>query len=199
VRRLEVILFGGSAHRVRGDVVLVPLPEDERPVRGEAGVVDWRLNGKLSELVASGFCSGAFGEAALIPGANGIMAERVLLFGLGPKAFVCDGGVLQAFTLAGGRLVSIRAGTIVLALPECLSLEQDGRPLIVGLARAMTVPRGSARMRIVLPGAERSGRALRRQWSEITADLASLGVAGALEDVARPGSLPGGSPASGSE
>lgn len=182
MRRLDVILFGGTVQQARGDVCIVPLPEDERPLRGDAGVVDWRLNGKISELLQSRFCSGAFGEAAMLPAGAGVRAERVLLVGVGPRSALYGRGLVQAATLAGARLVSVRAGTAVFALPESLDLDRDARALLAGLARAITVPRGSARMRVVFPCGDGNARGIRQAWGDITADLASFDIEGALEE-----------------
>lgn len=59
--------------------------EDERPMRGVAGLVDWRMAARLSRLVQSGDLFGARGEVALIPGKPRVPFEKLLLFGLGPK------------------------------------------------------------------------------------------------------------------
>ena len=41
--RLEVVEL--PADRLPGDALLVPLFEDQRPLAGPVGVVDWRLDG----------------------------------------------------------------------------------------------------------------------------------------------------------
>ena len=58
---------------------------DERPVRGFAGLIDWRLAGRLSATLRSGFVTGQRGETLLIPGKPYLPFEKVLVFGLGPK------------------------------------------------------------------------------------------------------------------
>jgi hypothetical protein len=50
---------------------------DERPVRGFAGLLDWRLGGRLSALLACGFATGAAGEALLVPGKPHLPYEKV--------------------------------------------------------------------------------------------------------------------------
>lgn len=182
MKRLRVVLFAGPVHRAAAEVAILPFPEDERPLRGDAGIVDWRLGGKISELTGSGFCTGRFGEAILIPGGRGLAAERVLLFGVGSLDTLHGRGAVQAFTLAAGRLVSIRARRAVVALPDGLPLDRIARALLLGLARAITVPSGASELALVIPDGEGRGTALRRVWQEASADLAGFGVEGILED-----------------
>lgn len=69
------------------DALILPFFEDERPLRGAAGLCDFRLCGRLSRLLASGKLGGAFGETTLYPPVAGGRARlpfaRLVLFGLG--------------------------------------------------------------------------------------------------------------------
>lgn len=66
------------------DALVVTLFSDERPLRGAAGLADWRLCGRLSRLVRSGRFTGARGESLLLPPARRRLPfERVVMFGLG--------------------------------------------------------------------------------------------------------------------
>ncbi len=56
----------------------------ERPLRGVAGLCDWRLCGRLSRLLKAGRLSGLPGEVTLLPPPGGRLPfGRLLLFGLG--------------------------------------------------------------------------------------------------------------------
>ncbi len=59
---------------------------DERPFRGLAGLLDWRLAGRLSRLARQGFVVGARGEAVLLPVRPRMTADKLLLVGLGDRA-----------------------------------------------------------------------------------------------------------------
>ncbi len=183
MRRLEVALFPGPAHEAPGDAILGPLPENERPLRRDAGVVDWRLCGEISHLLASCFCSGAFGEATLLPGRGGLGARRVLLFGVGLLEALHGRSLERALTLAGAKLLEIRAPLGVLALPEGLDLGRDAAPILIGLGRAVAVVHGSARLTIVVPQSAKYGRALRAAWPSVSSELEAFGVEGMLHDL----------------
>jgi hypothetical protein len=57
---------------------------DERPLRGAAGLTDWRLCGRISRLLKAQKISGAAGESTMLPPAGQrLVFERIFLFGLG--------------------------------------------------------------------------------------------------------------------
>ena len=53
---------------------------DERPMKGVAALLDWRLAGKLSALVKEGFLTGREGEVVMVPGTSRLSFDKVLLF-----------------------------------------------------------------------------------------------------------------------
>jgi hypothetical protein len=59
--------------------------EDERPLSGTLGLVDWRLAGQISKALASGFLTGRAGERALLATRPRLTFDRLFLFGLGPS------------------------------------------------------------------------------------------------------------------
>jgi len=65
------------------DTLLLPIFCDERPLRGAAGLADWRLCGRLTRLIKSGRASGARGETLLLPAGRRLRFRRLLMFGLG--------------------------------------------------------------------------------------------------------------------
>jgi hypothetical protein len=69
------------------DTLVLPFFSDERPLRGAAGLCDWRLCGRLSRLLQTSRVAGKLGETTLYPpnvaGARRLPFERLLLVGLG--------------------------------------------------------------------------------------------------------------------
>ncbi len=68
------------------ELVACSIWEDVRPMRGMAGLLDWRLAGKLSALSRDGFLGGARGEVLFVPGRPLLPFEKVLVLGLGPRS-----------------------------------------------------------------------------------------------------------------
>jgi hypothetical protein len=65
------------------DCLVLPVFKDDRPLRGAAGLADWRLCGKLSRLVKANKASAEAGESIMLPPGRRLSFTRLLWFGLG--------------------------------------------------------------------------------------------------------------------
>ena len=69
------------------EVIACSTFEDERPIRGLAGLLDWRLAGRLSALAKAGFSARrSEDEVVIVPGRPHLPFEKVIVLGLGPRA-----------------------------------------------------------------------------------------------------------------
>jgi hypothetical protein len=66
-----------------GEALVLTFFVDERPLRGAAGLADWRLCGRLSNLIKGERITGVRGEQLLLPPGRRLSFSRLLLFGLG--------------------------------------------------------------------------------------------------------------------
>jgi len=73
------------------EVLACAIWSDELPMRGLAGLLDWRLAGRLSRLQRQGFLAGALGEVLCVPVRPRLPFDKLLLFGLGPHAGFDEG------------------------------------------------------------------------------------------------------------
>lgn len=169
MKRLELALYPGSIADAPVETLAVPIPADERPLRGNAGFVDWRLGGELSRQLKSGFVSGEPGEAVLLPAQRPFAAARILLFGLGPAE--STGRVLQrAFAVGAAKLLGLRTPMALLALPGSVDFELDGEFLLRGCVQALSAARGEQRLSLVLPDAEKHDATLDAVLAEVSQD-----------------------------
>ena len=90
---------------------------DERPMRGLAGLLDWRMGGRLSALLKSGFLSGQRGEALLVPGKPHVPFEKVLVVGLGTRSAFDDAGFRETVRHIASALEKLRVRRAVVELP----------------------------------------------------------------------------------
>lgn len=189
---LELELDPGPIARARADVVVVALFEGERPLRGSAGQADWRLCGRLSQLVASGRLRGARGEAALVPTGGALRAPLLIAVGLGElRSF--DARAQEEFAAdAVRRACELEAR--VLALPFAVgglderTLRGRAGGLLAGAGRALAGARvGALRLRLATaaPQLPRAEAALRGARPRLPA-----GVALRLPESPPPGRLP---------
>ncbi|HEY5950104.1 MAG TPA: M17 family peptidase N-terminal domain-containing protein [Kofleriaceae bacterium] len=73
------------------DCLVLPVFRDDRPLRGAAGLADWRLCGRLSRLLKTNRATAEQGETMMLPPGRRLRFKRVLWFGLGDaKAYTDD-------------------------------------------------------------------------------------------------------------
>jgi len=116
------------------DALVLGVFKDYRPLRGAAGLADWRLCGRLSRLVKTNRATAEDGETLLLPPGRRLRFSRILWFGLGDargytderfrndltwiREVVSDAGVadwaLQAPGRASGLIGARRAVEIML-------------------------------------------------------------------------------------
>lgn len=65
------------------DCLVLPVFKDDRPLRGAAGLADWRLCGRLSRLIKSNRATAEAGETLLLPPGRRLKFQRLMWFGLG--------------------------------------------------------------------------------------------------------------------
>lgn len=91
--------------------------EDERPLSGATGYLDWRLCGGLSRILGSGFFVGAPGDKLLLPTDARVPAKKVFAIGLGKLASVTSLGLEHALTQAASMLSKAKVDSVALAFP----------------------------------------------------------------------------------
>lgn len=65
------------------DALVLPTFADDRPLRGAAGLADWRLCGRLSRLIKKNKVDSARGESLILPPGHRLPFRRLFWFGLG--------------------------------------------------------------------------------------------------------------------
>lgn len=103
--------------QVRADTLALGVFEEDRPPRGLAGLVDWRLCGRLSRLIVSGQVTGRFRESVLFPAYARLPVERVCVLGLGKRAEFSAARAREASWVLAESLRKLRAGSFLASLP----------------------------------------------------------------------------------
>jgi len=110
------------------DSLCLFVAEDERPLRGTAGYVDWRLCGKLSRILIERFFTGVSGDCLLVPSGGRIAMDRIFTVGIGSQsAFGLD---------ALSRAMARSARMLSAAQVRAVALEIPGNGKVEGPARA---------------------------------------------------------------
>jgi hypothetical protein len=104
---------------LKTEVLCLPVFSDVRPLAGAAGLVDWRLCGRLSELMLRGDLRGEFDQALLMPPPERrLLAERILCVGAGPHAGLDEVRFRALLRVVLARVLALRVRTAALALPH---------------------------------------------------------------------------------
>lgn len=98
------------------DCLVLPVFRDDKPLRGAAGLADWRMCGRLSRLLKSERATANAGETMLLPPGRRLHFQRVMWFGLGDaKGYTDDrfrkdlSWILGVVTAAGVKDWAIQA------------------------------------------------------------------------------------------
>jgi hypothetical protein len=67
------------------EVLACTIWSDARPSHGVAGLCDFRLAGRISDLERAGLLMGDLGEVSLLPGKPRLTFDKLILFGAGPR------------------------------------------------------------------------------------------------------------------
>ncbi|MDG2049741.1 MAG: M17 family peptidase N-terminal domain-containing protein [Myxococcota bacterium] len=153
---LSLVLQGRPLERVTCDLVVVGGFAMERPLRGGAARLDWRLCGLLSDQIREENFSGERGEALLVATGGALRAPRALLLGLGQRdqygpvmaQGVIAEGIGRCFELGVCRVAMAPLGIASSALPEYSA------SLIGGLREAARDRSGPFELEISVPSRE---------------------------------------------
>ncbi|HZA49766.1 MAG TPA: M17 family peptidase N-terminal domain-containing protein [Myxococcaceae bacterium] len=139
------------------DALCLFVGEDERPLRGTAGYVDWRMCGALSRVLQDGFFTGAQNDSLLLPTSGRFPMWRIFVIGLGRKQALTPDVLARALGKAAETLQRAQVQSVALEIPGEGVLEDGLR------ARALTarfLPAFSSQSRVAVLGGEAIARLL---------------------------------------
>jgi hypothetical protein len=151
---LAIEVEGDSLVRTGASLAVAGFFRDQRPLRGGAGVADWRLCGWLSELVAGTRLRGERGDTALVLTHGRLGAPRLLLLGLGPHSRFDAAAHRDAVRAAIGRTLDLGAATVALDLPAPTheaAPESAAKGLLEGTCAVLDARPSRLLLRIVSP------------------------------------------------
>jgi len=99
------------------EALSVPVFEDERPLRGAPGLVDWRMCGLVSRLILRGRLRGTPGETMLVAARPRLTFEKLFLFGVGKREVFDETLFRDAVERMLATLTRARVRASVLVLP----------------------------------------------------------------------------------
>lgn len=117
---IEVTLTSKTIDEVSSQLALVTTFEDVRPLKGSAGLVDWRLNGKLSRFFVQKKMKGDKGEALLMPTRGRLDSTELLVLGMGPKSKLQDSETPHIINSIVERLLMKKSRSFCLSISDLI-------------------------------------------------------------------------------
>lgn len=108
---------------------------DERPLQGLGGLLDWRLAGRLSQVLQDELFRGDEGESLLVPSGGHVPGRRIFCFGLGaPSRALAAPQFGETARRAVEALAKAGVGATAFGLPEAPVARLSARLLVDALA-----------------------------------------------------------------
>lgn len=152
--------------RVETDILIAPIWSDARPPGGLAGRADWYLCGFLSRLILAGRLRGEPGETTLVAVQGKLLAPRLLLVGMGPRAAVAARAYADHLRHAAEVVGDLKLSSVALEMPPA-DARTSLRTLLGELCEAFSdvVRAGEGELQI-LAGAEEECESWRKAIRE---------------------------------
>lgn len=106
-----------SLDEVSAEVIACGIYRDERPLAGLAGLLDWRLAGRLSRLAKQGFLLGEVGEVLALPVRPRLPFDKLLVAGLGPRGAFGDATFKKVLERTLDSLEGLHVKKAIVELP----------------------------------------------------------------------------------
>jgi hypothetical protein len=111
-----------SLDEIDAEVLACPVWSDARPAHGVAGLCDWRLAGRVSDLLRRSLVTATLGEVVMLPGKPRLTFDKVLLFGAGARSVFGE----ETFTAVVERMLATMEGLCARAAVVELPGRHDG-------------------------------------------------------------------------
>jgi len=127
--------------KVETEALVVGFYEDERPLRGLAGELDWLLCGALSDLILQHKVRGSLGDVALLTSRGKVPAQKIFMIGLGPKSGFVPARMRSAARIAASSATLAGVGRMAI---ECFhSSPEPGESDVVEVRAGLTEGAGT--------------------------------------------------------
>jgi len=80
---MKIFLTKQAIDEIQTDTIILTFFSDERPLKGESGLLDWRMNSYISKQLEEKKIKGNLHENTLILGNQKIQSKKIYLFGMG--------------------------------------------------------------------------------------------------------------------
>ena len=146
---IQLVLSAVPIDEVPGRLALATFCEDVRPLKGSAALIDWRLNGRLSELILKGQMQGGFAESILMPAQGRLASRELMVFGLGPIKELTEEKIQQAFAKAIDKIVLLKSQEVVTCFGDLSKDFMGWRALLRNFMNTLSLQYGEKDLEVI--------------------------------------------------
>src|SRR5262249_10553658 len=88
------------------------------PLKGSTSLIDWRLNGRLSDLILKGRLSGHFQESLIMPAQGRLSTKDIFLFGLGALGEISEKRLEDGFSVLIDKLALLKSPDVIVSFGD---------------------------------------------------------------------------------
>ncbi|MCD6571582.1 MAG: hypothetical protein J7L53_12855 [Deltaproteobacteria bacterium] len=99
---------------------------DEKPLKELTGLIDWKLDAKISQLIISGRITGDWGEKVLLGALPPLSGVKIIIVGIGLMSECSPQRIKNAASLMVGTAMKLKEKNICMALPGMGLIDLDG-------------------------------------------------------------------------
>ena len=115
---MDIILSIEDVDLQECELLVIGFFQDERPLKGTSGLIDWRLNGMLSHFLKEGRMTGEWQENTLIPSHGRVSPRLILLLGLGKVRDYSTLRLRDLFPRLFETLRNLKSSKVCLSFPS---------------------------------------------------------------------------------
>ncbi len=115
---IQLKITSDPIDEIENHLAMVLAFQDIRPLKGQAGMVDWRLNGSLSDLILKQRFQGKRGEALLMPLQGRLPAKELIVLGLGNQQEIQDQELPRFVSMILDKLLLKKDSSFCLSLSD---------------------------------------------------------------------------------
>lgn len=146
---IQLILSDVPVDEVPGRLALATFFQDIRPLKGSTGLIDWRLNGRISGLIMQGRLSGQFSESLIMPSGGRLASRELMIFGLGLAPEWNEQKTEQAFTRLIQKIILLKSQELVTCFGDLARDFMGWRALLRSFVHSLSLQYGERDLEII--------------------------------------------------
>lgn len=120
--------------------------DDVRPLTGQAGLLDWRLNGRISDLILKNRVDGAKAEALMMPSGGRLAANDLLLLGMGSTKELTEARLNELFEMIVEKIKKLKPADLVISFGDLGADFMSWRAVLRAFVSVLTEKLGQANL-----------------------------------------------------